>query len=275
MSRFFPSPSLSRSPAGAVAGAALLAAAVLLAACGGPTATPLTDPAAILQAGAASLGEMKTVHVRGTVDGEMPIAIGGAGGAPVPVDGTTLEADVDVAGQALDAEVIVPALLNLRADLVVKDGSAYLKLPLLTGDGWVRQDAGGMAAIDAGAALDGLAAFLARPELAPEKLADARCLGTDCYMVRFTVPAAEIADALGSLGSAIPGLSGDAVGDATVTAGVRRDNLRLATLGLEIPVGGTKPLEVALQLSRIDEPVAIEPPPADEVKDAPGGILGG
>ncbi len=89
--------------------------------------------------------------------------------------------------------------------------------------------------------------------------------------MRFTVPAAEVRDALGSLGSAIPGLSGDAVGDVTVSVGVRRDDLRLATLGFEIPAGGTKPLTILLELSKVDEPVTITPPPADEVKDAPGG----
>ena len=67
--------------------------------------------------------------------------------------------------------------------------------------------------------------------------------------------------ALGSLGSAIPGLSGDAVGDVTVTVGVRKDDEQLATIGLEIPAGGEKPLTVELELSKVDVPVTITPPP--------------
>lgn len=251
--------------------ATLLVAAVLASAACSPSKAELTDPVEILQAGAASLGEMTSFHLRGAIDGELALDIGGGGGgAPVPLDGTTLDGDVDVAGAKLAVELLAPALLNLRLNLVVADGSAYLKAPILTGDSWVRQPAEGGIGGDPGAALDGLATFLARPELKPEKLPDTRCAGTDCYSVRFTVPAAEIRDALGSLGSAIPGLSGDAVGDVAVTAGVRKDNLQLATLGLDIPAGGAQDLTIDLELSKVNEPVTITPPPADEVKDAPG-----
>ncbi len=250
-----------------------LATLVLLGAAACSPGTPaLTDPAEILQKGAASLGEMKSFHLRGAIDGEFPLSIGGAGGgAPLPLNGTTLDGDVDVANGELAVELMAPALLNLRVNLVVADGAAYLKAPIITGDGWVKQPATGGIGADPGAAIDGLATFLARPELKPEKLPDARCAGTDCYSVRFTVPAADVRDALGSLGGAIPGLSGDAVGDVTVTAGVRKDDLQLATLDLEIPGGGTKPLTISLELSKVDQPVTITAPPADQVKDAPGG----
>jgi hypothetical protein len=255
--------------------AVLAMLALLLAACG-PSQPELTDPVEILQAGAASLGEMETLHVRGLVEGEIPLAIGGAGGgAPLPLDGTTLDADIDVAGGELALELLAPTLLNLRLNLVVADGAAYLRVPVLTGQKWIRQDAEGGIGGDPGAALEGLAAFLARPELKPERLPDTRCAGTDCYSVRFTVPAAEIGAALGDLGGAIPGLAPDAIGDATVTAGVRKDNRQLATLDLLIPAGGTEPLTIALEIGKVNEPVTIETPPPDEVTDAPDGILGG
>ena len=252
--------------------AVLALLALVTAACGSSTAA-LTDPGEILQKGAASLGEMKTFHLRGTIDGAVPLDLGGlgGGGAPLPLDGTTIDGDVDVAGGELAVELIAPALLNLRVNIVVADGSAYLKAPLVTGQRWVRQPTEGGFGGDPGAALDGLSTFLARPELQPEKLADTRCAGTDCYSVRFTVPAAEISDALGSLGAAIPGLSGDAVGDVTVTVAVRKDNLQLATLGLDIPTGGAAPLSINLELSKANDPVTITPPPADEVDGAPGG----
>lgn len=265
----------SHRPARPVAATALAIVVLLLVACS-PSTPELTAPGEILQAGAASLGEMETVHVRGAIDGELPLELGGVGGgAPLPLDGTTLDADLDVAGGALALELLAPALLNLRLNFVVVEGVTYLKAPILTGESWVRQDAEGGFGGDPGAALDGLATFLARPELQPEKLADLRCAGTDCYSVRFTVPAAEIREALGDLGGAIPGLSADDVGDVTVTAGVRKDNQQLGTLNLDIPAGGTEPLLIALELSRVNEPVAIEAPPADEVTDAPDGIFGG
>ena len=56
----------------------------------------------------------------------------------------------------------------------------------------------------------------------------------------------------------------------TLTVGVRKDNLQLATLDLEVPAGGTTPLTISLELTKVNEPVTIEAPPADEVKDAPG-----
>jgi hypothetical protein len=248
--------------------------ALVVAACGaGATAAPtLTDPVEILQAGAASLGEMKTLHVRGLVEGELPLDVGGAGGGvPLSLDGTTLDADLDVPKSELAAELLATALFNLRINIVVVDGISYLRAPILTGDSWVSQPAEGGIGGDVGAALEGLAEFLARPELAPEKLPDTPCAGTDCYSVRCTVSAEELLDALGSLGSSIPGLSGDAVGDATVTVGVRKDNLQLATLDLEIAAGGATPLTISLELSKVNEPVTIEAPPADQVKDAPGG----
>ena len=245
--------------------------ALLVGACG-PSAPALTDPVEILQEGAASLATLKTVHLRGAIDGEVPLDIGGTGGgAPLPLDGTTLDADIDVANAALSAELLAPAVLNLRINLVVVDGTAYFRAPLLTGDGWVRQPAEGGIGGDPGAALAGLSAFLSQPGLEPEKLPDVRCAGTDCYSVRLTVSAGEIRDALGSMGSTIPGLGADAVGDVTVTVGVRKDDLRLATLGLDVPAGGAQPLTINLELSKYDEPVTIEAPPPDQVKDAPGG----
>lgn len=251
---------------------ATFALVALVAAGCGPTTPALIDPIQILQKGAASFGALKTFHLRGTADGEVPLDLGGvgAGGVPLTLDGTTIDGDVEVAGGGLAVELLAPALLNLRVNIVVAGGSAYLKAPLITGKRWVRQAAGGGIGGDPAVALARLAAFLARPELRPEKLPDARCTGTDCYSVRFTVPAGEVRDALGSLGSAIPGLSGDAVGDVTVIVGVRKDSLRLATLGLDIPVGGAVPLAIRLEFSRYDEPLAITAPPADQVDAAPG-----
>lgn len=252
--------------------AAFTLVALVVAGCGssGPA---LTEPREILQQGAASLGEMKTFHLRGTVDGEVPLDLGGAGagggGAALRLDGTSIDGEIDVAGGELAVELLAPALLNLRVNIVVADGSAYLKAPLVTGQRWVRQPTTGGIGGDPGAVLSGLAAFLARPELTPEKLPDARCAGTDCYSVRFTVPVSDVRHALGSLGSAIPGLSGDVVGDVTVTAGIRKDDRRLATLRLGIPAGGTKPLTIVLELSKVNEPVTIVAPPADEVDGPP------
>lgn len=250
---------------------ATIALVGLVAAACGPTAPALTDPAEILRAGAASLGEMKTLQVRGLIDGELALDLGDAGGGmPLPLDGTTLDADVDLGSGAFAVEMIAPALLNLRVNVIVIDGHAYLRAPIITGDRWVRQPAEGGLGGEPSAALEGLAAFLARPELTPERLPEVRCAGRDCYSVRLTVPAEQIRDALGALGSAIPGLSGDEVGDVSVTVGVRKDDHRLATLGLEVPTGGATPLTIDLELRRVNELLVIEAPPAEMVTESPG-----
>jgi hypothetical protein len=251
-----------------------LGAALAVAACG-PSTPPLSDPAEILQAGAASLGTIDTVHLRGAIDGLLPIDLGGSGGAPLPLDGTTLDADIDVPNAALAVELLAPAILNLRLQLVAVDGVGYLRAPIITGESWARLPAEGGIGGDPGAALEGLAAFLARPDLEPEQLPDRRCAGTDCYSVRFATPAGAILDALGDLGGAIPGLGADAAGEVTVTVGVRRDNLQLATLALDIAAGGPEPLTIAMELSRVNEPVTIEAPPPDEVTESPFGLPGG
>jgi len=79
----------SHRPTRSVVATALATVALLLAACS-PTTAELTDPAEILQAGAASLGEMETVHLRGAIDGEIPLELGGIGGgafhAAVPAE---------------------------------------------------------------------------------------------------------------------------------------------------------------------------------------------
>jgi hypothetical protein len=250
---------------------AVLAISLGVAACG-PARPELSDPIEILRAGAASLEDIESFHVRGAIEGEIALDIGGiGGGAPLGLGGTTLDGDVDVTAGELAAELLAPSLFNARVSIVVADGSSYLKAPIITGGGWIRQPGAEGIGGDVGAAVEGLRDFLARPGLAPEKLSDTRCAGTDCYSVRFVVPGEQVRDALGSLGSAVPGLSGDSVGDVTVTAGIRKDDLRLTTLGVEIPTGGTKPLSIDLELSKVNEPVTISPPPADEVNDPPAG----
>ena len=225
----------------------------------------------ILQAGAASLGEMGTFHLRGAIDGEVALDIGGTGGgAPLPVNGTTIDADVDVAAGELAVELLVPALLNARVDLVVVDGTAYLRAPIVTGDSWVKQPAEGGIGVDVGAAIDGLAAFLARPELAarearPTRAARDRLLQRPVHRAGRGGPRRPRAP----WGARFPGCPATPSATSTVTVGVRKDNLDLATLGLEIPAGGATPLTIQLELSKVNEPVTIEAPPADQVKDAP------
>ncbi len=104
---------------------ALVAAiAILVAACGGPTAPALTDPTEIITAGLASTEAAKSVHLDATLDGTATLALPGLGGpaAPIKLDGTTATADLDIAGGAARVTFNAPALFNLTGELIVVGG---------------------------------------------------------------------------------------------------------------------------------------------------------
>ncbi len=121
----------------------LLVATLALAACGGG-ATPvpaLTDPADILVAAVKSIQSAKTVHVAVELDGEIPLDLGdllgtggtgtGGAGGSFDVSGTTIDGDIDIANQSAKLTFSLPGLLNLQGEVIVVDGSAFVKVNLL------------------------------------------------------------------------------------------------------------------------------------------------
>ncbi len=155
----------------------------------------------------------------------------------------------------------MPALFNLGADLVAVDQVVYTKVPLFGSGGWTRQAGAGSifeGLADPASLLDGLAAFLDRPGVAPRTLSNQRCDDADCYAVAFTIPAAD----LGGGASRAAGLPGGLVlGDVAVTALVRIDAPRLAKLSFDVPLGKGGTVNVALALSGFGNPVTITAPP--------------
>jgi hypothetical protein len=240
--------------------------AIVAAACGGPPVSPaLSDPRQILAAGISGIRAAGTFHLEGTATGTLVVAVGGASrggsGAPITLDGSTISGDADLPAKRASLSLAVPALFNLGADLVAVDQVVYAKVPFLGSGGWTRQAGAGSifeGLADPASLLDGLAAFLDRPGVAPRTLSNQRCGDADCYAVAFTIPAADLA-ATASPAADLPG--GLVFGDIAVTALVRIDAPRLATLSFDMPLGARGTVNVALTLSGFGKPVTITAPP--------------
>ena len=239
--------------------------AIIAAACGGPAAPALSDPKQILEAGISGLQDAKTFHVEGTANGKLVVSLGGTpgsgSGAPISLDGSTLTGDADLAGKRASLSLAIPTLFGLTANVVAIDGVVYTKVPIPGSAGWTRQAGSGSifdALADPAKLLDEFAAFLDRPGVAPRKLANERCGDADCHAVSFTIPAAQVL-AGASPASALPG--GLVLGDVAVTALVRTDAPRLVELSFDVPLGAGGTVNVALELSKLGDPVAITPPP--------------
>jgi len=254
-------------PARVAATRALLALVALLsivaAACGGSATPALSDPKQILEAGISGLQGAKTFHLEGTASGKVILSLGGTSGtgsgAPITLDRSTITGDVDLAGKRASLTLAVPALFNVTADVVAVDRVVYTRVSLF-GGGWTRQAGTGSlfdALADPAGLLDGLAAFLDGPGVAPRTLSNQRCDDVDCYAVSFTIPAA-LGGSVAGPAATLPG--GLVLGDIVVTALVRTDTPRLVKLSFDVPLGAGGTVNLALALSRLGDPVTITPP---------------
>ena len=258
---------------------------VLVGCSSGPP--PIEDPREIVSQGVQTLQKATTVHLRVDLAGSVPLDLGGAGSPaePIPLDGTTIEGDMDIPGQKLDLTFAVPPLLGLTGNVLMIDKAAFLRIPLL-GPKWIKQPASGSGASAIGAVSDPQQALadirqaLQDPKLDLQKLADDKCGSKDCYRVRMTLPtdelAGEVSAALGPavpLGSAAPLPSGSAA--ATLDVWVEKDTLRIAKVAIEAALGTAATLKATLILSKWGEPVTIEAPPPGEVDETGGGLLPG
>ena len=219
--------------------------AILVAACGGSTAPPLTDPNEIVTAAMTATEGAKSVHIDATLDGTTTVTLPGAtdgGGAPIKLDGTTAAVDLDLVGNAAKATFTAPALFNLTGELIVVDGKAYLKTTL-QGAQYQVVDLGQalptvpMNTMNLGATVG---AFLRQPGVDPVKGDDVACGSTQCYTVKADLTAEELA----ALDAGVPttGLPVDLAGTSlAMTVRVEKDlPHHLAGLTLESrPVTGT------------------------------------
>ena len=260
----------SRALPVAVIGVGLLLVGVLVwVALGGGS---LTDPAEILTRGAEATSEADSFHVAVTMDGTMTDA---ETGASMPLDGVTVEGDVDVAAEAAQVMFAVPFMLGLSGEAIVVGEDLYLKSSL-TGEKWLHMPATRdgeptPAPPDPGEIADKVSEFLATEGVSAEKLDDEPCGDDTCYHVRVTISAEAMAahdgemPDMGEYGGLVPehAFAGPMVVDLLFD----RDGLWLRQVSTSAADEESGDFSLTLALSDYNAAVEISAPPADEVTE--------
>jgi hypothetical protein len=239
--------------------------AVLLVACQGQPLTLLDDPDAILAAAVTTTTAATSVHVDLTAEGTLAIdLLGGGAQGEVNLAGTSLAADLDIAGRKTRATFAAPNLIGLAGEAVVVDDTLFLK-STLTGPKF-RPSALGAPPENP---LKGLADLMARTDLDPVKGADAPCAGGTCYTLAIRLTADDLAD-LGAgvqlptgLPIPLPDVSGAAV---DLTLHIEQSTTRLSGLTAALDLGDAGDLTLQATFTRWNEPVQIVAPPGDQVE---------
>lgn len=251
---------------------ALAIAALALSACAGtaPSAPPLADAQAVINAAIASSQAAKTVHAQIAIDGKAAVAlpIGGATGS-VDLTGTTASADIDKANSAARATFSVPGFLNLSGELIAVDGKAYLKTTI-TGPKYRQLAQGTSLPVDptnTNGMLKSLGEFLLKPGVDPVKGEDVACGSKQCYTVSVDLDPSELA----ALGTPPEGLPVNLAGASLqMTIRVEKDlPYRLAGLNAKVTMADGNVVTADVTFSKWDEPVTVTAPPPDQV--APAG----
>jgi hypothetical protein len=245
----------------------VLVALLSLVACQGQSVALLDDPKEILAAAVSTTTAATSVHVDLTAEGTLSIDLlaGGAQGA-INLVGTTLAADLDIAGRKTRATFAAPNLLGLAGEVVVADDTLFLK-STLTGSKF-RPSALGAPPDNP---LKGLADLMSRADLALVKGADVPCAGGTCYTLSIPLTADDLV-ALGGgaqlptgLPIPLPDVSGATV---DLTLHVEQVTTRVSGITAEIDLGDTGNLALQATFTRWNEPVQIQAPPADQVETA-------
>jgi hypothetical protein len=248
-----------------------LLAALVLAACQGTPVKVLSDPNEILAAAATSTAAATSVHVDLTADGKIGLDPLGTGtSTPVDLSGSTANADLDLQNGKLHAAFSAPSLFNLAGDVIVAD-ALYIKTTL-TGPKYRSTPLSG----ERQQPLKGLTDLLARSDLQPTKGADAPCAAGTCYTLTLTIKPDDVAPTgSGSAGGAtpsalpvpvqLPDLSNSTV---DLTLHIDQATTRLSDASAVVDMGDLGKLTVQGTFTKWNEPVQINPPPADQVEPA-------
>jgi hypothetical protein len=274
---------MSRRPFARLTAFAALAfaASVALGACqAGPAAPTLTDPKEILAAAVTTTAAAKSVRIDATAGGTVTLDLLGAGTpSTIELTGTTLSADLGLEAGNARATFSAPNLLGLTGELIVVDGTSYLKTSL-TGPLYRVQPVSGDVPMPSGAErtsiVEHITEFLANPALDPVKGEDVACGNTTCYRVDITLTPEELAamgagDLQAPTGLPIPVDIPD-LSAATVELGVlvAKDTTRLTGLEATLDLGGGGGVANAtVTFSKWDEDVSISAPPADQLAPTP------
>jgi len=250
-------------------GVLFLGALAVFAIAGGSS---LTDPAEILTRGAEATSEADSFHVAVTVTGSIDDP---ETGASMPLDGVTVEGDVDLANEAAHVTFAAPFLFGLSGEAIVLGEDVYLKSSL-SGDKWIHtpassEDHPSPAPSSPAEIADKVNDFLATEGVSAEKLADEECGEDTCYHVRLTISE----DALAAHPDAIPDMGdyGSFLPDDTFRGPVLvdllfdRDGLWLRQVSTAAADPESGDASLTMTLSQYNETFDITAPPADQVTD--------
>lgn len=236
----------------------------VLAAC---QSTPaLTSPTDIITQGLEATAKLNSFHMSLAVDGSfsMPESDG-----TVKLDGTTLEADVDIQAKNVHLTFGVPALLGLAGEVLVIGQDVYVKTSM-TGDKWSHQtsDVTGSASpaesFDPASIVDNVGDFLLKDGVVTTKLADVACGDRQCYQVSVSIPPDQMADA-GAVASLDPGaIFGDAL---VLNLLFDREKGWLTEVSTDVASDSIGTFSATLSFSNFDEAVTLSAPPSAEVTE--------
>jgi hypothetical protein len=244
----------------------------------------LTDPAEIITQGAQATAEGDSFHVSVNVTGGMSDP---GSGMNVPLDGVTVEGDVDVAAESAHVTFAVPGMFGLSGEAIVIGPDTYL-LTSMTGDKWVHMasdqgngsDEPSMEPPDAAEIADKVNEFLATEGVTAETLDEEACGDDTCYHVQVTVPAAVLLqhqmDGMGDggdsgffgqlgLGQMNPEdlLNGPLVVDLLF----QQNGLWLRSVSAGTDAGNAGAMTFTLNFSNWNQSVDISAPPEDQVTE--------
>jgi LppX_LprAFG lipoprotein len=228
--------------------------ALTVSACG-PGPGQSLSPTEILNQSIATLSALKSVHVHVDVAGSAKLDILNIGiASSIDLTGTTADIDVDSVNHKLHATVTIPTLLGATADLIQIGPDQYLKTSI-SGPKYRKTTA---APIDAGALIKALQDVVAKLPAPPVRGADEKIGDQLCYRLTLKMTAADIR----GLGAPLPPAMS---GDGTIDLWVRMNDSRPAKALVALSGGDQGSLTLTILPSNFDVPVAIDPPPVDQV----------
>jgi hypothetical protein len=242
-----------------------LVAAVALVGCQqAPAAPAITDPKEILVKSVTALQQVKTVSIRGTFGG----SVNAEGMGQFDLSKVTMTMAADVAGKKARVQVDAPTLLGTTVDMIALTDAVYIKLtgPLA---GMAGMDPTGKymqmpvdestvpeEATDPAKAIEEMRKAIDELPKAPEKLADERCGDQDCYHVRISLTAEDLAKLSPDSGQEVSAMSFD--------MWTRKNDLRPAKIGFAVDAGAQGNMTGTFDIT-YDGSVDIQAPPSDQV----------
>ncbi len=252
------------------------ALAIVLAACGAAAsqAPALTDPKDILAQTVASLKDVKTVEVVGTLTGKVEAAeLGGS----LDLSSTTIAGALDIPNQKGKVTIDAPALLSTKLEALFVDGFAYVKM-----DGMLSSLVGlpagkylkteipqesGKPVTNPSEIAQGVEEFKAQLDklpTPPTKQPDEKCGDVDCYHVQVVVTADDIA----KMSPEAAAQAEQVKGDYTIDVWTRKTDLRPAKLSISVKTEEMGTIGATFNF-KYDGTVDVTAPPADQVVESP------